>query len=382
MESDQPQQVEHRVQTVCLLILSAVAVAFALYYLRTALIPVVLAFMLTMVLSPVVSFQVDRLRFPHAIAVAATMLLGIAVIALIYVVVSVSLTQLTNNLSKYESRLEQITERLKRTLRPDDVEVQPAPSEGTKSKWPNDQVPPSLPPTTPKSPEKKTSPLEIWPDFSLGDALRTLLGAVFNIVSQGVLMLIFLFFLLMGQAARPVQPSKTWAEIEYHVKKYLLTKTFLSAVTGILVWVILRILQVELALVFGLLAFLLNFIPSIGSIISTLLPLPIAVLNPEISTATASLAITWPGATQFVIGTFIEPRMLGDSLDLHPVPVLLALVFWGTLWGPVGMLLAAPMTAILRVLVEKLEITAPIGQLLAGRPGRDAPPKRGQDEPT
>ena len=63
----------------------------------------------------------------------------------------------------------------------------------------------------------------------------------------------------------------------------------------------------------------------------------------------------------------IEPKIMGDSLDLHPVTILLALIFWGLVWGPVGMLLAAPSTAVLKIIMERFETTRPAADLLAGR---------------
>jgi AI-2 transport protein TqsA len=68
-----------------------------------------------------------------------------------------------------------------------------------------------------------------------------------------------------------------------------------------------------------------------------------------------------------VIGTIIDARVMGESLDLHPVTILLALIFWGMIWGIVGMLLAVPLIAVMKMLFERLEITAPLAQLLAGR---------------
>ena len=91
------------------------------------------------------------------------------------------------------------------------------------------------------------------------------------------------------------------------------------------------------------------------------------LVDPEVGATTAILAIAVPAGIQIVLGSLVEPRIIGNSLDLHPVTILLALIFWGTMWGVIGMLLAAPITAILRILLEKLEITAPIGRLLAGR---------------
>ena len=82
-----------------------------------------------------------------------------------------------------------------------------------------------------------------------------------------------------------------------------------------------------------------------------------------------ALAILLPGSVQMFIGNVIEPKMLGDSLDLHPITVLLSLIFWGMLWGIPGMLLAAPITAVLKILSENLEITAPVARLLSGKLG-------------
>ena len=148
-------------------------------------------------------------------------------------------------------------------------------------------------------------------------------------------------------------------DIDQRIKRYLLIKVGLSAVTGILVGGCLAVLGVELALVFGVLAFVLNFIPSVGSIIATLLPLPLVLVNPEHGTLTIALAMALPGLVQLVVGNIIEPKMMGDSLELHPITILLALIFWGMLWGIPGMLLAAPMTAVLRILLSALEITRP-----------------------
>ena len=139
--------------------------------------------------------------------------------------------------------------------------------------------------------------------------------------------------------------------------------------TGFLVGLILYLLGVDLALVFGFLAFLLNFIPSIGSIIATLLPLPIILVSPDASWTIAVLAIALPGTVQLVIGNIITPKVLGDSLDLHPIVILMALIFWGVLWGIVGMLLATPMTAVLKILLERYELTRPVARVMAGRLG-------------
>lgn len=130
---------------------------------------------------------------------------------------------------------------------------------------------------------------------------------------------------------------------------------------------LLSVLGVDLAMAFGLFAFLLNFIPSIGSIIATLLPLPVVLLSPDLSGTLLMLAIVLPGAVQVTLGNIVEPKLMGRSLDLHPVTVLLALIFWGSIWGMVGMFLATPMTAVIKIFFEQQEHTRPLANMLAGR---------------
>ena len=192
-------------------------------------------------------------------------------------------------------------------------------------------------------------------------------NAILGLLSQSLLVLVFLIFLLVGGTARSTPSGGILGEVEIRIQRYLMTKAIVSAATGVLVGGILSILGIDLALVFGLFAFLLNFIPSVGSTVSTLLPLPIVLVSPDISGTTAVLAIVIPGMVQFLIGSVIEPKIMGGSLDLHPVAILLSLILWGMIWGIVGMLLATPITSVMKILLEKMEVTAPVAELLAGR---------------
>jgi AI-2 transport protein TqsA len=151
------------------------------------------------------------------------------------------------------------------------------------------------------------------------------------------------------------------------VQRYLVQKAAISAFTGVLVGASLTLLGVPLAMAFGLLAFLLNFVPNVGSIVATLLPLPVVIVSPDISTGTAVAAIAVPGAIQVTIGNFLEPKLMGDALDLHPVTILISLIFWGMLWGLVGALLATPITAVLKILMDRFGGSRPVAELMAGR---------------
>ena len=205
------------------------------------------------------------------------------------------------------------------------------------------------------------------PVKSVSGIIANLTKGIFEILSNGLLVMLYLFFLLLGGTQKAGPRRGVLGEIELRVQRYIMTKTVVSAATGGIVGGILAFLGVDLALVFGLLTFLLNYIPNIGSIVATLLPLPMVLVNPESTLTTVILAIGLPGLAQFLIGSLIEPKVVGGTLNLHPATVLISLIVWGMIWGIVGMFLAIPLTAVMQIFFERFERTAPIGELLAGR---------------
>lgn len=338
-----PAPLERRVQTVCLLVLTVIGVGAALSWLRPVMIPFVLAVFLALAIAPLVEFQMRFLRLPRPLAVAATLLVALVVLGLLALLVSISLRQLTANAAAYQEQLALLVNRVAASLPLEKLGVRP---------------------------EQALAPLREIPVGVVGNMLLGTTNAIMNTLSQSFLVLIFLIYLLIGRRSGARADRRgTWVEIQQRVERYIVTKAVISAATGFLVGAALALLGVDLALVFGLFAFLLNFIPSIGSVIATLLPLPVVIVSPEISTPVAVLAIVIPGGIQMTIGNVLEPMIMGDSLDLHPITILMALILWGMVWGIVGMLLATPITAVLKILFEKLELTRPLARLLAGRLG-------------
>ncbi len=197
--------------------------------------------------------------------------------------------------------------------------------------------------------------------------LEAIAGTVMSVVSQGVLVMVFLIFLLAGDNALSGSRGGSFGESALTVRHYVATAVFIAALTGVLVGVSLKLLDVEMALTFGFLAFVLNFVPNIGSIVATLLPLPVVLLSDDPSYVKAALALAVPGAIQVVIGNFVTPKIMGRSLGLHPLTILVALIFWGMLWGLAGVLLAVPITAVIRIWLAKSPYTLPVANVMAGR---------------
>ena len=185
-------------------------------------------------------------------------------------------------------------------------------------------------------------------------------GTALDLVSNLFLVLIFVIYLIIGRAPGE-QRTGLYGEVDAKVRRYIATKVSTSAATGVLVGVILWLFGLELAMVFGVLAFLLNFIPSVGSIIATLLPLPIALIQFESGFMVAA-CVALPGLAQISIGNVLEPKLMGEGLDLHPLTVLIALIFWGLVWGVPGMLLATPITAVLRIVLDRIEINPALSE--------------------
>jgi AI-2 transport protein TqsA len=188
-----------------------------------------------------------------------------------------------------------------------------------------------------------------------------------GVISNGLLVFIFMVFMVAGKGMHRAPVGSLWWEVESRIKRYVLTMTFTSGITGILVGLVLTVLGVKFGWMFGFLAFLLNFIPNIGSIIATILPLPVAIIDPQLGIISKVLVLVIPGCIQFVIGNLLQPKLMGQSLDLHPVVVLLSLIFFGTIWGIIGMFLATPITAVVKIFLERFGYTRAIADLIAGK---------------
>lgn len=331
---------EETFQRLCLFILTAIATAFALHWLRPVMIPFILALLFSLTLTPLIDAQKRYLRFPKVLALITTLILGVLILVVLWLVITSSISQIAQNTTQYQQKIEVFLNKGIAYIHLERFGIDL---------------------------KQLTAPFLKSMGENAGGMIRTVVNAILGIFSQGFLVLIFVIFLLLGKTKSAKITNQDWLEGERRIKRYIATKFITSASTGVLVGSALHILQVDMAMLFGLFAFILNFIPSIGSIIATLLPLPVVLASPNLSPTVASLAILIPGAIQFIIGNILEPQVIGDLLDLHPISVLMALIFWGMIWGIVGMFLAVPLTVVMQIIFSRIQLTAPIAELLAGR---------------
>ncbi len=211
--------------------------------------------------------------------------------------------------------------------------------------------------------------------FNPGLAMRmvqNLFTAFGGVLSNVFLILLTVIFMLLESSGFPTKlralstdpnsSEKQFDVIAENMKRYVGIKTTTSFATGLLIAIWLTIIGVDYPLLWGLLAFLLNFVPSIGSIIAAVPPVLLALV--VVGPGTAGLAALGFAVVNVCIGNMIEPKFMGEGLGLSTLVVFLSLLFWGWVLGPVGMLLAVPLTMAAKIVLENNESTRAVGILL------------------
>ena len=366
-----------RTQNICLVLLATIAVSFSLFYLKSVLLPFVIALFVVIGCRPILEFIEKQLKLPRSIAFALSFLIGNLLLFGFSLLLWFSITDLQNNSSIYQKRMNIIATWVVEKL-PNTTPTSDSPKtindpiiEGNADTNPPDIV---INDDLPKNP--KAAVEEIFQSISsfIQEQLVRLASSLANLLSYGILILIFVFFLLLGNTGQLPHSNNSnkkqpriLGEIEEQIRKYLFMKTVISMFTGIAFGLVLWIFGVPLATVFGFLAFLLNFIPNIGPLIGCALPVPFLILNSNISPTAGIICFVLIATIQFVSGNVIETRIMGKSFDVSPITLLLALMFFGLIWGIIGMFLATPIVSIIKIVLHQRDSTRPIADLLAGR---------------
>ena len=178
---------------------------------------------------------------------------------------------------------------------------------------------------------------------------------------------------------RALQIKRISADVMTQIAHYLSIKFFISLATGILVGLGLKIVGLEFAVIWGVIQFILNFIPNIGSIAVGVLGTAFAVVqfwpNPAPMIAVFLIILV----VNTVLGSILDPKIMGDRLGLSPLVVLVSLLIWGWLWGFAGMILAVPMTAVIKIFCENIPVLEPISIIMGSRKAAKA---RSEEEET
>lgn len=232
--------------------------------------------------------------------------------------------------------------------------------------------------------------VEIAPDYysnlvrpqRLFDLATIAARNVTSALSSLFLIILYLVFILAESVVLPQKVTAAFGEngkglqavtsVLKQVQRYLGLKTLVSLVTGLIIWGGAELVGVDFAVFWGLLAFVLNYIPTIGSIIAAVPAILIGLLQLGWGAA-AALSLLYL-AVNVIVGSIADPILVGRTLRISPIIVLISLMFWGWVWGPVGMFLSVPLTIILRIALENSESGAGFADLMG--PLQDVKPPR------
>lgn len=202
--------------------------------------------------------------------------------------------------------------------------------------------------------ERMPSTAQLMESLDLRSTLSWLGGSVGSIFSALILVALYVAFMLVEQlnfhkkisclSLNEKKAARTRAllhAISKRIRTYLWIKTAVSLLTGIVSYVVLRLIGVDFAAVWALIIFLLNYIPNVGSFMGVLFPAVLTLVQFE-SLTPFVLVVVGLGITQFLIGNVIEPMFMGRSLNISSLAIILSLTFWGMIWGIAGMVLCVP----------------------------------------
>jgi predicted PurR-regulated permease PerM len=353
----------------------AVIIVSMLYFGRDIFVPVALAILLSFVLAPLVGI-LQRIYVPRGLAVVSVVLLAFALIFALGSLLATQLTQLAGDLPRYQSTISEkiqsfrdtqagrgTLERASDMLKDLSKELD-KPKDAASARAAGSIVGPKGPgPLTPV-------PVEVrQPDPGALESLRTLISPLIHPLATTGIIIIFVIFILLQREdlrnrlirlAGSSDLQRTTAALDdaaSRLSRLFLTQLILNGAFGVVIGIGLWLIGTPSAILWGILAAALRFVPYIGAVIAAAFPLALAVaVDPGWSMLLWTLALFL--VVEPVLGHVIEPMVYGHSTGLSPVAVVASATFWTALWGPIGLVLATPLTVCLVVLgrhVERLE---------------------------
>lgn len=315
-----------------LMIAGVVIVGAGVYAASRLLVPLVTAAFITVVSLPVVRWLTAR-KVPRPAAIVLAVLLDVAVLAGVGGLVGGSLNEFNERTDYYQKRLAELTRDVVSSLDAWGIELDA------------------------KSLGKLAGDARLW------DLIGNTFDRVVNILSDAFIVGLLVLFMLFEAGTwrekmayvlrRPTLDLPRFDNAAREVQTYLVVKSALGVVTGALCGGWVAICGVDFALLWGLLAFLLNYVPTIGVLIATVPPALVALI--QLGPGSALLVLAGYGAINFTLGNLVEPRVMGRALGLSPLVVFLSMVCWYMLWGPLGALLAVPLTMVMKIVMANIE---------------------------
>lgn len=216
-------------------------------------------------------------------------------------------------------------------------------------------------------------------NFNFGTLLKEIFNSLTDLLGNAFLIIIYALFIFLEETNfnkklrvvfskndQYTEVSSILNKVEESITDYIGLKTLLSIITGVLSYIALLFIGIDSPAFWAFLIFILNYIPTIGSLIATLFPAMFCLL--QFGELTPFLMVLiFVGAIQVVVGNLLEPKMMGNSLNVSSFVTIFALSFWGTLWGITGMILSIPITVIMVIIFSYFEKTKGVAIMLSDK---------------
>jgi predicted PurR-regulated permease PerM len=311
----------------------------------TLIVPFILAVFIAMVVAPLVTWLRAR-GVPNGLAILWVVVLMLSIGFLLGAIVSSALGNFRQDLPEYSSKLGALSSGFQQWLSAHGIAV-------SAEQWQNSFDPGAL--------------------MAL---VANTLASFGNVMTDGMMILLTVIFILAENTgfaekltrARGLSGSSQWLQtFTDSVNSYMAIKAAISFVTGLVIFIWLSILGVDYAVLWGLLTFLFNFVPAVGSVIAAVPAVMLAIV--QLGFGSGALVLAGFFVVNMLMGNVVEPRWMGRGLNLSPLVVFVSLVLWGWVLGPVGMLLSIPLTIMLKIGLESQTETRWIGTMLGAGDG-------------
>lgn len=336
---------ENKIETVLLGIIALVLLGAVMKLASSVMLPLVIAGILAVTLSPLINFLHNKLHIPRNIAVIIVIGVVFGVVFLIVLFIQSSIGAFIEAYPKYYDKFTFLNNSLVQIIE-----------------------------------DKIGISYDFFGQIEWSGTLLKYLGSfsssLVSFASSGLIIMIFLIFMLLENPLAPrklqiafksdngARISNMLNRITAQVVKYLNLKFFISIATGILVWFTLMLIGLDFASMWGVFAFLLNFIPSVGSMMLMVITILMGFIQFYPEPGRIIAVIVSMVGIQTIIGNFIDPRLQANRLDISPIVILFSLVFWGWIWGIVGMFLAVPLTVIIQIICQNIPFLYPVSILI------------------
>jgi AI-2 transport protein TqsA len=307
--------------------------------------PLLLALFLTILSLPLLHWLRDH-RVPAGLAILITMLAVAAILGVVGLVLTASIDAVTEKLPTYQEQARQGTDKVLRWLEVRGIDI---------------------------AERVSTEALDLG---ALVDLLGSTFRGVATALSSFLLVLLMMVFMLWESTILPAKLAvaerrghfdlRRLGVIVERVQRYLILKTAVSLATGLAVGLVAWAVGLDFALFWGFVAFVLNYIPNLGSLLAALPALGLSLV--QLGLARTLIVAAGYAAINLVFGNLVEPAVMGRGLRLSPLAIFLALIFWGWVWGALGMILSVPLTVSLKIFFENTEGLGWLAALLDRRP--------------